>query len=71
MTQYLKDLFERVMATFLATLAGLALAAQPFDLLTFDWKTSLVVSASAAFLSLLKGIVARATGPTDGAGLGT
>lgn len=71
MTQYVKDLFERVVSTFLATLSGLALAAQPFDLLSFDWRTSLTVSASAAVLSLLKGVAARATGPTDGAGLGT
>lgn len=71
MSEYVKDLFERVLATFLATLAGLALAAQPFDILDFDWRTSLTVSASAAVLSLLKGVVARSTGPTDGAGLGT
>ena len=71
MNHYLKDLAERVTATFLATLSGLALAAQPFDILSFDWGTSLTVSASAAVLSLLKGVVARMTGPTDGAGLGT
>lgn len=71
MSEYVKDLFERVISTFLATLSGLALAAQPFDILSFDWPTALTVSASAALLSLLKGVVARGTGPTDGAGLGT
>ena len=71
MTQYVKDLFERVLMTFAQTLAGLALADQPFNLLSFDWNTALAVSASASLLALLKGVLARSTGPTDGAGLGT
>ena len=70
MTQYVKDLFERVAMTFLATLLAFA-GAGPLDILSFDWPTALTVSASAAFLSLLKGVLARSTGPTDGAGLGT
>ena len=71
MNKYLKDLGERVSMTFIATLAGVAVAAQPFNVLTFGWGAALTVAGSAAVLSLLKGLAARGTGPTDGAGLGT
>lgn len=70
MSEYVKDLFERVISTFLATLLAFV-SAGPLDVLSFDWPTALTVSASAALLSLLKGVLARTTGPTDGAGLGT
>lgn len=70
MNAYLRDLLERVTSTFAATL-GAVWAAGPLNILESDWKTALSVSASAALLSLLKGVVARGTGPTDGAGLGT
>jgi len=68
---FLRDLAERTAMTFFATLAALALAAQPFNVLTFAWGPALTVSLSAAVLTLLKGLVAQHTGPTDGAGLGT
>lgn len=71
MSTFIKDLAERVASAFAGSLAALALAAQPFDVLTFDWSTALTVSGSAAVLTLLKGLAARFTGPTDGAGLGT
>jgi len=69
--RFLIDLGERVVATFAASLLAIALAAQPFNVLEFDWGSALTVSVSAAFLTLLKGLVAQHTGPTDGAGLGT
>jgi len=68
---YLKDLSERVVMTFLATVAALAVAAEPFNVITFEWGAALTVAGSAAVLSLLKGLAARGTGPSDGAGLGT
>ncbi|MEU7010354.1 holin [Streptomyces sp. NPDC046332] len=69
MSQYLKDLAERVLGVFLTTLAGLALAAEPFNLLTFDWGTALGASGSAAVLALVVGLAARFKGDPDSAGL--
>lgn len=69
MNQYLKDLAERVVGVFVTTLVGLALAAQPFDVLTFAWGPALTVSGSAAVLALLVGLAARFKGDPDSAGL--
>lgn len=69
MTQYLKDLAERVLGVFLGTLSGVALAAEPFNLLTFDWGTALGTSGSAATLALIVGLAARFRGDPNSAGL--
>ena len=66
---YLKRLAVKVGGVFAAALLALAAAAQPFNILDFDWGTSLAVSASAAFLALLDGIVGRFTGDTDDPGV--
>lgn len=68
MSKYFKDLLQRVGISFASTLAGLALAAQPFNVLTFDWASSLVASASAAILVLLAGVAAKTSGDPDSAG---
>lgn len=65
MKTYLADLAYTVGGAFALTLAGLATAAEPFDLLTFDWSTNLTVSGSAATLALLHGIAARFQGDPD------
>lgn len=69
MTLYLKRLAIKVIGVFAATLLALAAASQPFNILTFEWSTSLAVSGSAAFLALLEGIVGRFTGDTDDPGV--
>lgn len=71
MKRYLIDLAERSLMTGVQTLGAYALASQPFSVLTFQWTEALTLAASAAALSVLKGLAARPTGPTDGAGLGT
>ncbi|TXS16350.1 hypothetical protein EAO70_13000 [Streptomyces sp. adm13(2018)] len=65
MRTYLLDLAYSVGGAFALTLAGLAAAAEPFDLLAFDWGTSLTVSGSAATLALLHGVAARFQGDKD------
>lgn len=69
MSAYLKDLAERVFGVFAITLAALAAAATPFDVLTFGWVRALTVSGSAAVLALLLGLAARFRGDPESAGL--
>lgn len=66
---YLKSLAEQVLKVFLTTLAALAVAGQPFDVLTFAWGDALTVSGSAAVLALLVGLAAKGTGDPDSANL--
>ena len=65
MTTYLKRLASQTLGAFLASLLAVALAARPFDVLTFDWAAALTVSGSAAVLVLLKGLAARFSGDPD------
>ena len=65
MSLYLKRLAVKVVGVFLASLSALALAARPFDVLTFDWPTALTVSGSAAVLALLEGLAGRFTGDPE------
>jgi hypothetical protein len=70
MSPYLKDLTERVLTSF----AGGTLAVLPveaFNVVDVDWRAALGIGAGAAAVSLLKGLIARRTGPSDSAGLGT
>jgi len=66
---FAKRLAFKVVGVFLAALLGLAAASQPFDVLTFHWTVALTVSASAAFLALLEGLVGRFTGDPDQPGI--
>lgn len=68
-TDFLKRLALKVIGVFVTTLAALAAAAQPFDVLSFDWKVSLTVSASAAVLALLEGLAGAFTGDTEQPGI--
>lgn len=65
MASYLKRLGALVVGAFLGAFLGYVLLAQPFDLLTFDWQTSLVGAASVAFLALVKGLAARFVGDPE------
>ena len=62
MGTYLKRLAVKTVGTGLASLSALALAARPFDVMTFDWGVALTVSGSAAVLALLEGLAGRFTG---------
>jgi hypothetical protein len=66
---YFKSLAEQVLKVFLTTLAALAAADRPFDVLTFAWDDALTVSGSAAVLALLVGLAAKGTGDPDSANL--
>ncbi|HEV2781539.1 MAG TPA: hypothetical protein VGX25_19320 [Actinophytocola sp.] len=53
------DLGLRLVKTFLATLAGAFVAAEPFDVTTFDWPAALNLAALAVLAALAKGLLAR------------
>lgn len=61
-TTYLKDLAERVLASFVAGAVAAALAAGPLGLLHATAWQSVAVGGLTAVVSLLKGIAARAVG---------
>jgi hypothetical protein len=67
------DLLVRLAKTFLTSLVASFAAAQPFNLVTFDWPTALNVAALAVLGALAKGLLARgsssASTPADGAGV--
>lgn len=65
---YVLDLVQRVVTAFVLTLAGLAAAAEPFDVLTFQWDVALTTSTSVAVLTLLTGLAARFSGDKNSAG---
>ncbi len=69
MNTYLKDLAERVLGVFATTLAGTAVAAEPFNVITFEWGAALTTSGSAAVLALLIGVASRAKGDPNSAGI--
>lgn len=65
---YLKDLAERVLASFAGGILAV-LGADMFDALHADWKAALGVGLGAAVVSLLKGFAAKAVGDPDSASL--
>jgi len=65
MTEYLKRLATKVAGVFLASLLAVVAAAQPFNVLTFDWPTALTIAGSAAVLALLEGLAGRFAGDKD------
>lgn len=64
-TTYLKRLATKVLGVGTASLAATALAAHPFNVLTFDWTTNLTVAGSAAVLALLEGLAGAFAGDKD------
>lgn len=64
---YWADLGERVAATFIATLIPLYVASQ--NAVHLDWVNDLELAASAAGLSLLKGLLANLANPDSGPSL--
>jgi ABC-type nitrate/sulfonate/bicarbonate transport system substrate-binding protein len=64
-TTYLKRLALKVAGVGSASLLAMAAAAQPFNVLTFNWGTSLTVAGSAAVLALLEGLAGGLTGDRD------
>jgi hypothetical protein len=67
--QFARRLAFKVLGVFLGALTALALAAQPFNVLTFDWGVALTVSGSAAVLALLEGLAGRFTGDPEQPGV--
>lgn len=65
MSLYLKRLTFKVLGVFLAGVAAMAAAAQPFNVLTFDWTATLTVAGSAAVLALLDGVAGAFTGDKE------
>lgn len=65
--QFWADLGERVAATFIATLIPLYVATE--NAFRLDWTTDLEIAASAAGLSLLKGLAANLAHPDSGPSL--
>lgn len=64
-TTYLKRLAVKVAGVGSASLLAMAAAAHPFNVLTFDWSTSLTVAGSAAVLALLEGLAGAFSGDKE------
>ena len=65
---YLKRLAVKVGGVFAGALAAAAAAAQPFNVLAFDWGASLTSAGRLAILALLEGVAGRFTGDKDDPG---
>ena len=63
---FLIDLSIRTGKTFLASVAGSVAAAKPFDIVKFDWPTTLNVAAVAAITAFGKGFLAGSGSPSSG-----
>ena len=59
---YAKDLAERVLWTFLATVSGVLLAAGPADMFHASFWQAVGTAGVAAVVSLVKGFLARGIG---------
>lgn len=66
--QYLKDLGERVLASF-ATGVLTVVGTDALSLFDLDWKAALGLGASFAVTTILKGLVARKVGDPESASL--
>lgn len=64
---YARDLFERVLATFVVTAAGLLIAAGPADMLSASFWEGVGAAGLAAVGSLVKGLVAKVVGDKNSA----
>ena len=65
MGTFARQLLLKTAGVGVATLSAMALAAQPFNVLTFNWGSALTVSGSAAALALLEGLAGKLTGDKD------
>lgn len=65
MGTYLKRLAYKVVGSFLITLAAMAAAERPFNVLSFGWGIALTVSGSVAVLALLEGVAGSFRGDPD------
>ncbi|WP_049566900.1 holin [Streptomyces sp. SBT349] len=61
------DLAERTAATFVTTLGGVFVAAEPFNMFTVSFWEGAGVAGLAAVGSFLKGVAARALGDPNSA----
>ncbi|MDT0306138.1 hypothetical protein RM780_04065 [Streptomyces sp. DSM 44917] len=66
---YARDLAERVVFTFLATAAGLFVAAEPADMFEVGFWQGVGTASFAAVVSLVKGLIARFRGDRNSASL--
>lgn len=64
---YAQDLAERVIWTFLATVAGVALAAGPADMLHASFWQAAGAAGLTAVMTLVKGLAARYVGNRNSA----
>jgi hypothetical protein len=64
---YVHDLAERVIWTFLAAVAGVALAAGPVDMLHASFWQAAGTAGVAAVVTLVKGLAARYVGNRNSA----
>jgi hypothetical protein len=68
MTPFLKDLVERVAATFVGGFLSAA-SLDGLDIVHTDWKAWLAIGVTAGVASVVKGFVARAVGDKSTASL--
>ncbi len=66
---YAVDLAERVLATFVVSAAGVAVAAGPADMFHASFWETVAAAGIAAAGSLAKGVLARAVGDKNSASL--
>jgi hypothetical protein len=59
MSQYIKDLLERIVATFVVAFLGAALVAAPDGGVSIDASQAALLAGVAAVGSLIKGIAAK------------
>lgn len=64
---YVIDLVERVLATFVVTAAGVAVAAGPADMFSASFWETVGAAGVAAAASLVKGLLAKGIGNTQSA----
>jgi hypothetical protein len=64
MSQYLRSLAQMVALAFLTPIAGMV-TADGFNVLTFDWGGALTVGGSAAFATLIVGVLAKLSGDPE------
>lgn len=65
MGTYARRLALKTLGVGLASFTALAVAAKPFDIMTFDWTTNLAVAGSAGVLALLEGLAGAFTGDRE------
>lgn len=68
MNTYIKDLVERVVASFAGGFLSV-IGLDAVNVMNLDWKAALGVGAGAALVSLLKGFAAKAVGDPGSASL--